>query len=462
MSDTYIVTAKTIDEAIAKANKLYADDEHEISYDILEMPKKGFLGIGAKDAMLKVTVNEVKDVDLGSIVSDLKSMKIHTDRDGKQNDEAKTENKQANPRNQQNQKPADKKPEANKPQQKQNRQNGEQREAKKPQQNQQKQNQPKNEAKSQPKSEKTEEVLPKNHAEVIVSEPVGLFDLPEKAPSNEWGKAADTKKEAAPEVFEAEEELSGAESAKDALKVAVSEEEMQFALEFANTLLRNMQIDARAERGVCPEGETFETTEDATVYPRIEIVGDGSGILIGHHGETLDAIQYLVNLSAVRKSRKANGHGDYVKIVVDVENYRSKREETLRTLARRMAARAVKNKRNVFLEPMNAYERRIIHSELQNFENVSTHSVGTDKNRKIIITYEGPDKQPSNSRRKPQKAKAEGQKGEKQERSTPKPAAKPSGDRPRPKKPQKMPIEQLPDFLAANSTEPDEVLSIED
>ncbi len=475
MSETYIVTAKTIDEAIAKANKLYADAEHEISYEILEMPKKGFLGIGAKDAMLKVSVNEIKDVDLGSLVSDLKSMKLHTDRDGKQNEsEAKAEQKQQNKKPEQEAKPQEAKPKKDQDQQKQNRQKTEKApeaksenkpEAKsqpKPRQNQQKQ-EAKPETKAQPKTEKQEkpekkeeENVPKNHSEVIVSAPVGLFDLPEKPVSdNVWGKEA-------PEADAVEEEEIPAEAAKDSVKVAVSEEEMQFALEFANTLLRNMQIDARAERGVCPEGETFETTEDAAVYPRIEIVGSGTGILIGHHGETLDAIQYLVNLSAIRKSRKANGHGDYVKIVVDVENYRTKREETLRALARRMAQRAVKNKRNVFLEPMNAYERRIIHSELQSFENVSTHSVGTDKNRKIIITYEGADKQPQNNRRKPKQARNDSPKAEKQDKQErPAPKAKPQGERPRPKKPQKMPIEKLPDFLAANSSEPDESPSMD-
>ena len=183
------------------------------------------------------------------------------------------------------------------------------------------------------------------------------------------------------------EDLPAPESRK---KVGVTAAEMEHALAFVTTLLANMQIDAKAVALPCPEGEEYEVTDDANIYPAMEIVGEGTGILIGHHGETLDAIQYLLNLAAIRHSD--NPAGDYVKISLDIENYRAKREETLRSLARRMAARALKYKRNVFLEPMNAYERRIIHSELQSVENVSTHSVGTDKNRKIIITYEGPDK----------------------------------------------------------------------
>ncbi len=488
MSETYIVTAKTIDEAIAKANKLYADGDHEISYDILEMPKKGFLGIGAKDAMLKVTVNETKDADLSALVSDLKSMKLHTDKNGGTDREVgkteaqKTENKQQNrqkpaqseqqnkpkQQNQQSQKKGDKSPEKTSEKSSEKTADakpvdgktvdGKTVDGKTVRQNKPEQKQapvktekaPEQKPPRQPKADKAEDAMPKGHAQAIVSAPVGLSDLPEKTNTDVWGreKFADV-------VSTVEAEETDAVPTKDEVKVAVSEEEMQYALAFANTILRDMQIDAKAERGVCPEGETFETTEEATVYPRIEIVGEGTGILIGHHGETLDAIQYLVNLSAIRKSRKTGGHGDYVKIVVDVENYRTKREDTLRSLARRMAARAVKNKHNVFLEPMNAYERRIIHSELQSYPDVSTHSVGSDKNRKIIITYEGADKQPANNRRRPQKARTESQ-------ATQRPAQKFSGDRPRPKKPQKMPIEKLPDFLAASSSEPVEPFSLED
>ena len=125
-------------------------------------------------------------------------------------------------------------------------------------------------------------------------------------------------------------------------------------------------------------------------YPHMEIAGEGAGILIGHHGETLDAIQYLVNLCAHRKG--GGSSKEFVKIIVDIEDYRRKREETLRALARRTAAKALKYKRNIVLEPMNPFERRIIHSEIQGIEDVSTHSVGSDDNRKIVVCYEGADK----------------------------------------------------------------------
>ena len=245
----------------------------------------------------------------------------------------------------------------------------------------------------------------------------------------------------------------------DRKKVGVTEAEMAAALDFVNTLLRDMQIDATCTPVACPEGVEYEIAGDACLYPAVEITGEGSGILIGHHGETLDAIQCLLNLASIRKSDHETG-ADYVKISLDIENYRAKREETLRSLARRMAARAVKYKRNVFLEPMNAYERRIIHSELQNVENVSTHSVGTDKNRKIIITYEGPDKRPAQQNGGARKRRPEAE-GDEENRS--RRGRKPGGagerkDRPRPPKPQKLPIENLPDFLANPAAEPIEHL----
>ena len=259
----------------------------------------------------------------------------------------------------------------------------------------------------------------------------------------------------------------------DRKKVGVTAAEMNAAVDFVNTLLRDMQIDAVCAPVACPEGEEYEIVGEADRYPAVEITGSGSGILIGHHGETLDAIQCLLNLASIRKSDHEAG-ADYVKIALDIENYRAKREETLRALAKRMAARAVKYKRNVFLEPMNAYERRIIHSELQGVPFVSTHSVGTDKNRKIIITYEGPDKKPMGSgapkKRRPnapadsnQQAASNPQVAGEENAERSRRNRKPGGagekkDRPRPPKPQKLPIESLPDFLANPTEEPIEHL----
>ena len=147
-------------------------------------------------------------------------------------------------------------------------------------------------------------------------------------------------------------------------------EDMSF--DFVKTLIKDIGLSASAELYACEDGTR-----------RIIIAGDDASTLIGHHGDTLDALQYLANLASARKNSK--GERDKSRVTIDIEGYRAKREETLRALARRMAAKALRNKRSVMLEPMSAYERRIIHSEVQSIEGVSTNSVGSDNNRKIVI-----------------------------------------------------------------------------
>lgn len=652
MSETYIITAKTVDEAIAIANREYADADHEVAYDIIDMPKKGFFGIGARDAKIKITVSKVQKVELGSLVDDIRSMKTLTDRGGSRTPEKKTkpavnvtaknsaklaQNGQKPTQNAQTQKsakpaqpkqnqpkteksaekPVQKKPVENaqpksdkpaqqkpavhgtaqkpaqKPAEKPQNQNQQKPKAEakpeakpvenKPVEAKQKPAQPKVETKVEPKVEpksetkveaKTEPVQTTEakaektytshlgnevkrtrrperkpqHTEnipssgVTVSSPVGLSDFsgtknggfgsgdyksgrisndikkkpalqgsatkpitdPAKAnrdalkaltfdvDAHEKAKAEEAAPATAPVVTKAERParqqkpaLHGsarqnkpqqkpaekaqpkeekypesalvksetpAQPAADAsaekrLREGVTQAEMDFALDFANTLLENMKLDAKAVQADA-NGDEYIINGDANVYPRINIIGADTGILIGHHGETLDAIQYLVNLSALRKSKQKDG--DYVKIVVDIEGYREKREETLRTLARRMAARAVKYKRNVFLEPMNAYERRIIHSELQSFENVSTHSVGADKDRKIIITYEGPDKRERPDRRRQPADVSATETVDESAVETVEDSAQAfirNEEKRRPKKPVKLPIDKLTDLL---------------
>ena len=147
-------------------------------------------------------------------------------------------------------------------------------------------------------------------------------------------------------------------------------EDMSF--DFVKTVLSDIGLSAEASLFSCEDGTR-----------RIVISGDDASTLIGHHGDTLDALQYLANLASARKN--VNGERDKSRVTIDIEGYRAKREETLRTLARRMAAKAMRNNRSVMLEPMSAYERRIIHSEIQEMEGVSTKSVGADNNRKIVI-----------------------------------------------------------------------------
>ena len=111
--------------------------------------------------------------------------------------------------------------------------------------------------------------------------------------------------------------------------------------------------------------------------------GDSAGVLIGHHGDTLNALQYLANLAA---NKKIDGEKkECVKVTVDVEGYRAKREETLRALAKRMAEKVLRYKKSVMLEPMNPYERRIIHAAIQEIDGVSTNSIGSENNRRVVI-----------------------------------------------------------------------------
>ena len=118
----------------------------------------------------------------------------------------------------------------------------------------------------------------------------------------------------------------------------------------------------------------------------ITLDGSGAGVLIGHHGDTLDALQYLANLAANRKEEGEKR--EFARITVDVEDYRAKREDALRSLARKKAAQVLKYKKSVMLEPMNPYERRIIHSEIQHMEGVSTNSIGAENNRRVVIFLE--------------------------------------------------------------------------
>ena len=114
---------------------------------------------------------------------------------------------------------------------------------------------------------------------------------------------------------------------------------------------------------------------------RVELVGEGLGALIGRRGETLDAIQQITGYAV------NHGQAKRVRIHVDAENYRAKREESLERLARKVASKVVKYRRNTTLEPMNAYERHVIHTALQDFPDVTTYSVGTEPNRRTVVAY---------------------------------------------------------------------------
>jgi len=142
--------------------------------------------------------------------------------------------------------------------------------------------------------------------------------------------------------------------------------------EFLQTFIRNAGIQAEIR---CEEREGGELA--------YSFEGENLGVLIGHHGEVLDSLQYLLSLVT-------NRHGDeFVRVTIDVENYRAKRENTLKSLARKTAQRVKKTGRNVTFEPMSAYERRIIHSQAQEIGGVTTHSIGSGDERRVVMSPVG-------------------------------------------------------------------------
>ncbi|MBO6267276.1 MAG: KH domain-containing protein [Synergistaceae bacterium] len=152
----------------------------------------------------------------------------------------------------------------------------------------------------------------------------------------------------------------------------VSDEEAAVPLEKAEAFLQqifvSMHLEVTIER---------EKSEEAFI---LNMTGDDLGILIGKHGQTLDSLQYLTNLAANHGLTEKRIH-----IVLDVEHYRNRREETLRRLASRLADKALRTRQRIMLEPMNRHERKIIHMALQENRRVSTYSAGDEPYRKVVI-----------------------------------------------------------------------------
>ena len=180
-----------------------------------------------------------------------------------------------------------------------------------------------------------------------------------------------------------EEKAPAAPAARPAAEpaaAAVVDEDPDYAAirQFLSGLLERMGVKAQIE---------ISTRENGGI--NVNLSGNGMGAIIGRRGETLDAIQHLTNYAVNRGSEK------HLHISVDAENYRSKREESLTRLAEKMAEKAIKYKRSMALEPMNSYERHVIHTALQNYEGVTTSSTGVEPNRRVVVSYVKPE-QPNN------------------------------------------------------------------
>lgn len=202
--------------------------------------------------------------------------------------------------------------------------------------------------------------------EVPVQEPSPAVEKPVAAPKSESKKTEKKKAKEAPQKKEEKKaEIKPIIEKKDIGNLQAVEEHI--ALDFLKEVTEQMGLEL----------ELSAKANDECIF--VDIQGKDSGTIIGKRGQTLDAIQYLTSL-VVNKD-----NNDYMRVVVDAENYRSKREKTLEKLANRLADKVVKTRRSVRLEPMNPYERKVIHSTLQNNSRVTTRSEGQDPYRRVII-----------------------------------------------------------------------------
>lgn len=216
--------------------------------------------------------------------------------------------------------------------------------------------------KPEPKEEKVEEP--------VVEEPVRVE--PKKVEAVQPQKAAAEKKADEPQkaAFEKAVEKEAKEEVKKETKlVEVQSQTIKAVEDFLKNTMKAMDMEVELKTEIDQDGALC-----------VDMSGEHMGILIGKRGQTLDSLQYLAN-------RVANKHQEgYVRVKLDTENYRARREETLRHLAKNIAHKVKRNRRPVALEPMNPYERRIIHSALQSDPYVMTHSEGEEPFRKVVIT----------------------------------------------------------------------------
>ena len=214
-------------------------------------------------------------------------------------------------------------------------------------------------------NEKKEQIQPKKEKKER-REKKEKFSSQEKKekPAKEKTVKENTVKEQAAEAPESEAPV------KEKQELAkVEEQTIKAVEEFVKDTLKAMNMEVEIASSIDEDGALC-----------VDMKGEHMGILIGKRGQTLDALQYLAN-------RVANKHQDgYVRVKLDTENYRARREETLKHLAKNIAHKVKRNRRSVALEPMNPYERRIIHSALQSDPYVTTHSEGEEPYRKVVVT----------------------------------------------------------------------------
>lgn len=317
-------TGDTRDAAIEAALRQLGMDRDDVSVEVLDNGKKGFLGIGATPARVRVTY-EVPDEPV----------------------------KKEEPVHKPVEKPNPEKKNAEKPEKKEKPVQKQEKPAEKPQ-------------KLSITDEDDTPRLVKAAPADFVPEKLEIERPPRKErPRRERGGRRDRRPR--------EERPVTPSVPKERELIPVSEEGMkkaeQLATDFITGLLEKMGV----------EGQVTTLPQVECDQLRLEISGPDMGPIIGRRGDTLDAIQYLGSLVL------NNALDEHVRLSVNTENYREKRAESLERLARKMAMKVVKSHRSMTLEPMNPYERRIIHAALQDFNGVTTYSTGTEPGRRVVI-----------------------------------------------------------------------------
>ena len=322
MEKSIITTGKTIDAAVEAALAQLGLTRDDVTYQVITLPKSGFLGIGSVPAKVQVTYEapDLKPAVKADAAPRAEAPKAEV------KTEKKEEPKAAAPRialsSASRSKPKTQKPAA-----------------------------PRAEA---PKSVEKKPEAPKPAPAPKAEKPV------EKKPVEKKPEPKKPAEKKAPKAPAAERTYAPAEPGSNEEKIE----------QFIKGLLENM--GSKAVPHCWSDGEGSY---------RVDLTGEGLGFLIGRRGETLDAIQHLANYAV---NRSVDGH---VRINVDAESYREKREDSLRRYARKKAQQVLKNRRRTTLEPMNAYERHVIHASLQDMDNITTHSTGTEPNRRVVIEY---------------------------------------------------------------------------
>ena len=318
MEKSIITTGKTIDAAVDAALVQLGLTRDDVSYQVLQLPKSGFLGIGAVPAKVQVTY-EAPDLRAEKPVE-----KVEKPAEPAAPKVALSSASRS-------------KPKASKPAA------------------------PKEEPKPEaPKAEPKPEVKP---------EPKVEAPKPEKVEKPKAPKAEKPAKAKEPREPKAEKPAKAPKEERTYAPAAPGSNEEKIE-QFIKGLLENMGSPAVPHAWQTEEG-TY----------RVDLTGEGLGFLIGRRGETLDAIQHLSNYAV---NRNVEGH---IRINVDAESYRQKREDSLRRYARKKAQQVLKARRRTTLEPMNAYERHVIHASLQDMDNITTHSTGTEPNRRVVLEY---------------------------------------------------------------------------